>query len=121
MPKILLEEHRHVEEARETWESGVIGGVMFDRGYQVRFLNCQALVWVLHLKLDLNRLPPSSMNVAKFIMQLIVDSIPHPGIEPDTSPCGVISQVKGLLGSSRSIKDLSSIMKGPISLDNKGG
>lgn len=34
----------HVEEAREILESGVIGGLMFDRDHQMRFSNYKALV-----------------------------------------------------------------------------
>lgn len=67
---------------------------MFELSHQVGFFNYQALVWILYSKLDLNRLPSFGKDVAKFIMQLVVDLSLCLGIKPDTSLCGVTSQVK---------------------------
>lgn len=59
-----------MEEVQETRENKYVEGLIFDQGHQVGHANCQALVWVLYPSIDLSYLPPSGMDMAKFIMQL---------------------------------------------------
>lgn len=95
-------------------------GLIFDQVHQVGYSNCQALVRVLYLSIDLDHLPSSSKDVAKFIMQLIADPSPCWNIRPNT-PYGVAFQVKESLGILEIAKKAPPIIREPVVLDNEEG
>lgn len=109
-----------MEEVRETWERDIQGGMMFNQGRQVGFSNYQALVWVLYPKLNLSHLPPSCIEVGMFIIQLVVDLSSHLDIGSNTL-YGLASQAKDSVGTSKTTKGLSLVMKEPVGLGNEEG
>lgn len=59
--------------------------------------------------------------MAKFIMQLVMDSSLCLGVGLDTFPYGATSQMKDSLWSLGIAKDLPPVMKEPIELNNDRG
>lgn len=89
---------------------------MFDQGHQVGFSNCKALVRVLYLDLDLNCLPPSSIDMAKFIMKLVIDLSLCQHLSP-----WIIILGERFLRELGNYKEPTTLTKGVVEPDNEGG
>lgn len=81
---------------------------MFNQGHHVGYANCKDLVQVLYPDLNLSHLPPFSMDVAKFIMEIHASALnPYQYTRSDTRRTyhGASSQAKDSPRGSGIIKD----------------
>lgn len=93
-------------------------GLLFDQCHQVGYINCKDLIWVLYPTIDHCRLPPSSITVNMFIMELVMN--PSPSLEEgfNTPHQGVPLPWGDPLESFEVVRDPSSITRGPIDPKN---
>lgn len=94
---------------------------MFDQGHLVGYNNCKSLIRILYPNIDLHRLPPSGIDVGKFIMALGANPSPSRKRRINASHRGASLPLGDPLESLEVAKDPSSAMMGPMDPKNNEG